>query len=198
MDKDAFRADLISRRDREPHRSAKSLALLKGLGTLPEYHRAHRLLTYVGVRSEVETIPLIREAFTAGRPVVVPVVEGRQLGWMVLRDLSILVPGRFGVLEPRHGHIASEDRTVPTGGDLLLVPGVGFDRAGRRLGYGGGYYDRVLTEWPQLDHVALGFECQMVDTLPTTEADRSVRCLQTETDCYRWDEDQETGEHSAR
>ncbi len=93
-----------------------------------------------------------------------------------LTDWNELEPGVFGILEIHH-----KDRvTHPLNNiDLIIVPGVAFDKSGYRLGYGGGYYDSLLTIYPK-PSIGLSYECQLVDEVPCDPHDQPVDKIITE------------------
>ncbi|HDI12518.1 MAG TPA: 5-formyltetrahydrofolate cyclo-ligase [Hadesarchaea archaeon] len=163
---------------------AKSRRIKKLLFELPEFDQAKTVAFYVAKREshEVETEEMIKETLKLGKRVLVPVVDGAKILFSDLRDYdSELAPGTFGVPEPK----PLFRRPVPVSeSDLIVVPGVAFDCRGYRLGYGGGYYDRLLREAsltrPSLSSVGLGYELQIVEKLPVTAEDVPVDILVTE------------------
>ncbi len=92
-----------------------------------------------------------------------------------------LVPGAFGVSEPPRPLRATE----LAAGEPLLVPGLGFDRCGQRLGRGGGYYDRLLAAHPTCFALGVAFGCQLVDRLPVDPWDRPVTAVLTDRELLR-------------
>lgn len=133
---------------------------------------------YVSLPDEVETWRLIEYMLEHGKHVVVPRVSGARLQLAEVRDPARdLAPGAFGVWEPRRG----TRRTVPLRDlDLVLVPGLAFDRAGNRLGRGRGYFDRLLARAPRSLHtIGLCFRFQLLDRLPTNAHDRPVHAVLT-------------------
>jgi 5-formyltetrahydrofolate cyclo-ligase len=112
-----------------------------------------------------------------GARVLLPVVppEGRELSWAV--DTGRLAPGRYGLLEPVGPRLgATAVGTV----DIVVVPALGVDRRGVRLGRGGGYYDRALRHArPDAVIVALVFDDEFVDELPAEPHDRPVTAVVT-------------------
>ncbi len=162
----------------------KSRRIKKLLFELPEFDQAATVAFYVAKRDshEVETEEMIKESLNTGKRVLVPVVDGAQLLFSELRDYdSELAPGTFGVPEPK----PQLRRPVPLSeSDLIVVPGVAFDCRGYRLGYGGGYYDRLLREIsltkPSLTSAGLGYEFQIVEKLPVTADDVPIDILVTE------------------
>jgi len=183
--KQILRTELLGRRSAEPDREEKSAVIVASLCRHPDFVAARMIFTYVGVGSEVITGPLVTEALHQGKRVAVPVVEDTLLGWFEVQDLQELVPHRFGLMEPLGGVIPADRRRTARDADLFVVPGVGFDRRGGRLGYGRGYYDRVLAAHPSIPHVATGFCCQVVPEVPMGPGDVRIRALQTE--AWLWD-----------
>jgi 5-formyltetrahydrofolate cyclo-ligase len=164
----------------------KSARIKKLLFGLSEFTMAKTIAFYVAKQAgrEVETEEMIKESLMAGKRVLVPIVDkaARKIFFSELRDYdSELAPGEFDILEPK----PSYRRLVPaTESDLMIVPALVFDLQGHRLGYGGGYYDRLLRELasikPSLPFVGLAYELQVVDKLPKTSRDVPVNILVTE------------------
>jgi len=164
----------------------KSARIKKLLFGLSEFTRAKTIAFYVAKQAsrEVETEEMIKESLTAGKRVLVPIVDkaAGKIFFSELQDYdSELAPGAFDILEPK----PSCRRLVPaTESDLMIVPALVFDLQGHRLGYGGGYYDRLLRELasikPSLPFVGLAYELQVVDKLPKTSRDVPVNILVTE------------------
>ena len=164
----------------------KSARIKKLLFGLSEFTRAKTIAFYVAKQAsrEVETEEIIKESLTAGKRVLVPIVDkaAGKIFFSELQDYdSELAPGAFDILEPK----PSCRRLVPaTESDLMIVPALVFDLQGHRLGYGGGYYDRLLRELasikPSLPFVGLAYELQVVDKLPKTSRDVPVNILVTE------------------
>jgi len=145
------------------------LALADGAGTV---------MVYVSKPPEVETAGLIDALLSAGKRVVVPIIEKerRTLRLSYLTDRSVLVESTFDVPEP----IGSEMPASPDDLDLIVVPVVGFDRTGSRIGYGAGYYDRFLSRAPDVPVVGAAFSCQEVPSVPCEAFDRRMDRVVTE------------------
>ena len=186
-EKTRLRREALARREAETGRRERSRAVVARILSLPEYHDAGLVSVFVGVGSEVETIPLIESALAAAKRVAVPWVDGRELRLFVLSSLGELAPAPFGLLEPPPDLRADESRSVqPSEVDLFIVPGVAFDRRGGRLGHGRGYYDGLLTRARKgATFIAAAFECQMVDAVPMTERDVFLDAVATERMLYR-------------
>ena len=146
------------------------------------YQGADCLALYSAVSNEVLTEEVALQAISCGKQVVYPRVSGAGLEFVAIQDLAELVAGTFGVLEPQGGRLVDVAAI-----DVLLVPGVAFDRDGHRLGYGKGYYDRTLAECPASSvHIGLAYDFQLIDALPVGEHDRPVSVLMTESCTLRF------------
>lgn len=182
-DRARLRREARERRDREPDRAAKSLHIHRRVHALPELAQSRTVCSYIGIGSEVATLPLVAELLAGNHTVVVPVCRGDELALVSLVSVGELVStGRFGLLEPPAKLAALPARTRPADAiDLFLVPGVAFDREGNRLGYGRGYYDRLLAgARPDAALVGLAFECQLVPRIPREPHDVQVDRIVTE------------------
>ena len=136
------------------------------------------VMVFTSKEKEVNTRPLIMALFGQGNPVVVPIIvkEDYSLRLSYLRDFSALVPSTFGVPEP----IGSEIPAAADDIDTIILPMLGFDRKGGRIGYGAGYYDRFLSKTPGLRKIGIAFACQEVDSLPVDENDIRMDYIITE------------------
>ncbi len=139
--------------------------------------RAQRIYCYVDYNHEVCTRALIEAAWKAGKAVAVPKVEGRDLVFYRLDRFSSLAPGYYGILEPVEGEAVNWDDA------LMIMPGVAFDRTAHRIGYGGGFYDRFLEHRP-MQKIALAFEFQIFEELPSEETDIMPDAVYTEENVY--------------
>ena len=129
---------------------------------------------------EMDTTPLLEEAWAKGKTVLFPVCSETVPGKMRFAPCSCpeeLHPGKFGIPEPVAPH-AKEEATP----DLFIVPGVAFDVTGLRLGMGGGYYDRLLALPCHADAVRVGFaySFQIVNSLPKDAWDVPVHAVCTD------------------
>ena len=184
-----LRRDGLARRDAEPGREEKSAAIADRIRGFGAFRRAQVVCAYVGVKSEVATLALLEEVCGAGKRLVVPVVAGDSLALIRIVATAELAPARFGLLEPTAVVCQRPDRRVqPAEVDLVLVPGVVFDRRGGRIGYGKGYYDRLLAR-TRAGAVTLGlaFESQVVREVPMGPKDVHLQYLATEREIYHFD-----------
>lgn len=149
-DKGSLRAHYLAFRARLPRsvREAADAGIAERLLGLPQVESAPVVLAYVSFGSEVDTLGVIRTLLGQGRRVAVPRCDeaAHSMAFYEIRTLSELSPGAHGILEP----LAAGDPlgTSQMVGSVCLVPGLTFDAAGRRIGYGGGYYDRFLAFYP--------------------------------------------------
>ncbi len=159
----------------------KSSVITSKLIRLEEYRRAGTIMAYVDFRNEVQTGPIIEDALQRGKRVAVPVtdVANKKITPSLVKNYpEDLEPGTWGIPEPKPGLV----RPIPPGEiDMVIVPGVAFDTAGNRLGYGGGFYDRFLPETaPGCVYVALAYEIQIRPNVYPSEHDQPIHILVTE------------------
>ena len=158
-------------------RETLSAAICGRALVLPVFRAAGTVHAYVGVASEVRTLPLLEAAWGAGKRVVCPRIGiGARLEGRLVRSVEDLVAGPRGLREPDPDTTA----LVPAEEiDLVVVPAVGFDRHGARLGFGGGYYDRFLST-TDASRLGLAFSLQIVDRIPQGPGDEPVHWIVTE------------------
>jgi 5-formyltetrahydrofolate cyclo-ligase len=173
----ALRKLITERRDRlaDADLAALSRDVARNLFAFEPFQRARTVMFFVAFRSEVHTLPMIDRAIDAGKVVVVPVSlldEKRLLPCRIENTEQDLAAGSYGILEP------PPERRVPVLPELIdfvCLPGLGFDRRGNRLGYGGGYYDRFLESLrPDTTLAALAFSFQIVESVPAAAHDKPV------------------------
>ena len=157
---------------------ARSARIAKRLFALPEFRRARSVLFYVSKGCEVDTHAMIKKAMRMRKKVVVPVTNTKRKTLLLseLRDFSDLAPGAYGILEPGKGKI----KKVPARSlELALIPGVAFDERGARVGFGGGYFDKLLKK-VRAPIVALAFDFQVVEEIACESHDARVHKIITE------------------
>ena len=171
--KNVLRTDLLNKRDLIPSskRFQKETAIKKSLFGLEIFQNSKSILMYVSFRSEVDTISHLDEILDLGKKLIVPLVDSKlkTLTLYEIRSASELEPGYMGIHEPKAGAA----RIVNINDiDLAVIPGTGFDPKGNRLGYGGGYYDRLLADTEKhIPTIALSFEEQITDEIPAEPHD---------------------------
>lgn len=153
--------------------SALSSTLLKQLEESAAFIRAHHILLYYSLPDEVCTHAFI-EKWSKEKNILLPVVKGNDLELRQYRGKESLHIGAYHIMEPG-GPVWTNLQQI----ELSIVPGVGFDRRGHRLGRGKGYYDRLL---PQLTSYNIGicFGFQLLDAVPTEEFDITMDEVWTE------------------
>ena len=181
IEKKELRALLAQERDEIDSARAQdwSERIARRVLRLPEYERAERILCYVSARSEVGTRALMNEILRSGRALYLPRMCGRGVMEAArLYDPNALVKNRYQIEEPIGLETGKSSEM-----DLILTPGLAFDRYGARLGYGAGYYDRYLPDCRGLI-AALAFEAQMRKTLPVEAHDVLMDRIITERAVY--------------
>ncbi|MEP6657609.1 MAG: 5-formyltetrahydrofolate cyclo-ligase [Betaproteobacteria bacterium] len=160
-------------------RSSAAAAIILGLTALPSYQRARVPLLTLPFRSEWDTLPLVRHALAAGKMVALPRVDTKTRMLVLHRiddEVRDIEAGYRGIPEP----LASCPRIDAAAIDWVLVPGVAFDREGRRLGYGGGFYDRLLSLIGRaVPRVAGAYALQVTDGVPSAPHDARIDTLVT-------------------
>jgi len=181
LTKEAIREELLLKRKglslRE--KSTKDRKISLGLMSLPEFERAGVILLYHAIAGEPDLTPVFMRILREGRRLVLPKVSGRDLELIAVEDLSSLSRGAFGILQPQEG-----ERVSPMDLDVAVVPGIAFDRECYRLGFGKGYYDRLLKE-VRAPKVGVAYSFQVLDRVPRDEWDEPVSILITEEEVIR-------------
>jgi 5-formyltetrahydrofolate cyclo-ligase len=164
-----------------PERQERSRRIVSSCRGLPGFSSAGIICSYVDFREEVETAEFLAALLQEGRRVAVPVHlhgSAQPLVFAEIHALSEMVRNHFGILQPPR----ETARLVPTAAiALFLVPGLAFDPAGRRLGYGLGCYDRAFADAaPGALKVGLAFELQMLESVPSDPHDVPMDFVVTE------------------
>ena len=133
------------------------------------YKNAKTIYGYLSYNQEVRTVPMLEQALKDGKKVAVPKVYGDEMKFLYLDDLTQVEKGYAGIPEPIADEPVADDETA-----LVLMPGLAFDPAGHRIGYGGGFYDKFLAAEPNHPTLALCYEFQMLPALDTEEHDIPV------------------------
>jgi 5-formyltetrahydrofolate cyclo-ligase len=170
----------LLKQQKEDDQRRRSEAIRRKVFRLTAFRRAKTVCCYVALPYEVQTWRMIEAMLSQGKRVVVPLTQPRSRR---LRLSEVQDPGReltrgtFGVLEPHPWAV----RPVPLRDvDLVLVPGLAFDRFGHRLGHGHGYFDRFLARVPKTTPtVGLAFRFQLLDRLPVAWHDLAVQKVLT-------------------
>ena len=173
-------------RKNQPDKDDVSRAIVGSFMDLPEYAAAQTVMFYIDVRDEVRTRHSLPEAIQSGKRIVVPYCVDGELELFHLESMDELDVGMYKILEPKQElrSVASK-RLQATDLDLIMVPGVAFDKQGGRTGHGKGYYDKLL-EHARLETplVALAFECQIFPEIPCEQPDIYMDKVVTEAAVY--------------
>jgi 5-formyltetrahydrofolate cyclo-ligase len=171
--KKAIREQAHANRNAQPDKDELSKLICRKLVELPEYRAARTVLYYVDVRSEVRTRHYLPEALSHEKTIVVPYCVEGELELFHLENMDELAVGMYRILEPKPElRGLAHKRPAVESLDLVVVPGVAFDRTGARMGHGFGYYDKLLHRArPDAPLVALAFECQLFAEVPTEAHD---------------------------
>lgn len=181
LDKKELRKAMIKNRDNLnlDEREVSDKLILQTLIKSDVYKKSTNIFTFINYGSEVETKEFINIALNEGKNIFVPkTVKGtRNMKAVKINSLDNLKPDNWGILEPEsfNGEIDKENL------DLVIVPGVIFDRDGNRMGYGGGYYDIYFANLKsKVNKIALAYDIQVIEYLLTEEHDVSVDAIITE------------------
>lgn len=154
---------------------AASKTICDSIMSLKDYSEAEIILGYYSTRNEVCLSRLFKDAIESGRRVYLPrVIDKTEMRFYIYRSDEDLAPGSFGIMEPCSEEFF--DMTDPGNPKILMiVPGVAFDKAGNRLGYGGGYYDRFIEKMKNsgtsFSTVMAAYSMQMVEEIPVIDTD---------------------------
>jgi len=173
-----------------PEQRKAAQQLYRQLAQHPLFRRARRIALYLPNDGEIDPSPLMHEAWRRGKTLYLPVLSRwpqQQMRFQQVQAQERLVPNRFRIAEPRPERAK---QAAAWSLDLLLMPLVGFDAQGGRLGMGGGFYDRCLafkTRQPRLKPVLLGLAhaCQQVDRLPLEAWDIPLQAIVTDQAWYQ-------------
>ncbi len=189
MQKQTLRKEILTLRENQTPAEIieKNKQIFDILANWQVFKSADAVLIYMDFRSEVQTRQIVDYCLENNKDVIVPVVkqDTKQIVLVAVDNDTTFVKSKLGILEP-----VIEKDSVRTlyDIDLVLAPGVAFDQAGNRLGYGGGYYDRLLAAHSEIRHLikvyGLAFDCQLVDDVPTDKTDCKMDGVITEKQIY--------------
>lgn len=187
--KQQLRQSIIAAREKlaAPERMRLSRAVIGSALDLPAYRQAQTVLGYLNFGAELAAELWVQQALADGKRVLLPRVNraSKHLDLYQVRDLQRdVAPGLWGIREPVVEHCIKEE--APGTVDFILLPGVAFTRRGARLGYGGGFYDKLLAHMPHRPTLVAGaFDLQVVPEIPQEDTDRKVEWLVTEHETIR-------------
>ncbi|MBC7815297.1 MAG: 5-formyltetrahydrofolate cyclo-ligase [Planctomycetaceae bacterium] len=184
--KQLIREQAHANRNAQPDKDEISRRTVASFMAQPEYAAARAVMFYVDVRSEVRTRNDLEAALQTGKKIVVPYCVDGELELFHLESMDELELGMYRILEPKAGlRLLAAKRVEVEELDLIMVPGVAFDRRGGRTGHGKGYYDKLLEHArPDTPLIALAFECQLFPEIPMQSHDIFMDKVVTESVVY--------------
>ena len=142
---------------------AQSEKIMRQLEQHPDFINAQKIMLYSSLPDEVQTQAFIKK-WRHHKRIILPTVVGDDIIPVELADETGFAVGDFNILEPQNDAYTGDF-------DLIVVPGVAFDRHGNRLGRGKGYYDRFLCQHQKVKKIGICFDFQLVDNVPVEETD---------------------------
>ena len=161
----------------EKERKEQDENIMEKLRGISELKASKCIFAYIGIDYEIRTEKIIEAMLFEGKTVCVPLCHGKgRMDAIKITSMSELSPGRYGIPEPPK----DGEKVIPSEIDAILVPGVAFDEKGKRLGRGGGYYDRFMECAENAVKIALCREVNLLSCVPCEEHDQSVDIVVTE------------------
>ena len=185
--KQKLREQAHANRNAQADKDGLSKIICDRFMSMPEYTAATTVMFYIDVRSEVRTRHALPDALKSGKRIIVPWCNDQgELELFHLTNMDELAIGMYKILEPKPELRRLPEKVVQaTDLDVVMVPGVAFDRRGGRMGHGKGYYDKLLQHArPAAPLVALAFECQLFPEIPVADHDIFMDDIITETTIY--------------
>lgn len=185
--KDEIRKAAHAARRAQENKDGVSTVITDRVQALDVYQNARTVMYYVDVRDEVRTRQALPQAIQSDKRIVIPYCVDGELELFWLESMDELEEGAYRILEPRAELREVADKRIAVEElDLILVPGVAFDREGGRTGHGKGYYDKLLEHAkPTTPLVALAFECQIFAEIPMQSHDIFMDLVVTEKATYQ-------------
>lgn len=178
MDKKSLRKHFSALR-RQNYTLEKCDAITEKILTGREYNTCSQLFVYSSYNYEADTQKIIDNCLDTGKKIALPYVtdKAHTMVFVYIKDKKELVKNKYGIYEPVFDlkNIAVSDENT-----FIIVPGLAFDRQKNRLGYGGGYYDKYLSENTYMQALGIGFQCQLIPQLETEITDIKLDMIMTE------------------
>lgn len=172
MDKKELRKKYTKVRADVEDKEGKDRLIRKNLRQLDIYKKAKSIFVFISYKSEVDTRGIIEDILADGKKLLVPLVKGSEMIAVEVKGIDDLEPNKMGILEPKSGQEVTDV-------DLTITPGLAFDKAGYRLGYGGGYYDKFFAKVDTV-RMGIGYSDQYVESLVHEDYDKALEYLLTE------------------
>lgn len=176
MSKEAIRRTIIAKRTAQAflQKDKNDKAITRRLKNMPSFKRAKVFFTYLSHTGEVSTDALIKQFFDK-KKIVVPVVRNKRIKVCDLKFCGKFKSGKFGIREPKDCVFTDDPESI----DVVIIPGIAFDKTGHRIGFGGGYFDRFLKKI-HCTTIGLAYEFQIVEKVPAKKYDVAVDYIVTE------------------
>lgn len=172
MDKKELRKKYTKVRADVEDKEGKDRLIRENLRQLDIYKKAKSVFIFISYKSEVDTRGIIEDILADGKKLLVPLVKGSEMIAVEVKGIDDLEPNKMGILEPKSGDEVTDV-------DLTITPGLAFDKAGYRLGYGGGYYDKFFAKVNTV-RMGIGYSDQYVENLVHEDYDKALEYLLTE------------------
>jgi len=155
----------------------KSRIIQKKLEEYPLFQKSGNILFYVSYGHEVFTHDLIKKSLQIKKNVLVPRSNTKtfMIDPIMINNWTDLMKGAYGILEP-----SRQNNNISNHINLIILPGIGFDIRGNRLGHGKGYYDRLIEKNPKAALIALAYDFQIVNSIPINSHDKQVDMIISE------------------
>ena len=177
MDKKELRKQIRAAKKAVPfyEKCSRSAPIMQQVESLPQFKEAQTVLLYWSMEDEVQTHDFVNRWYKE-KTLLLPCVDGDDLRLRQYTGPECLKEGeQFGIGEPTGPEFTDLERV-----EMIIVPGVAFDRTGNRMGRGRGFYDRLLKSTPRAFKVGVAFNFQMVDRVPTEDFDVPMDAVLTE------------------
>lgn len=150
----------------------KSRAIIRRIEELPAFRQAHTVMLFYPIQNEPDLRPLL-ERYRREKTLLLPVAREQVIEMRPYEGMDRMKAGGFGIMEPMGEAYTDEP-------DLIIIPGMAFDRLLHRMGRGAGYYDRFLPKYPGAYKVAVAYDLQVVEHVPTDAFDIRMDAVVTE------------------
>ncbi len=157
---------------------AKSRSVIEKVMGLSEFKAADNIYTYVSYNQEVDTHDFIKKCLNMGKNIFVPKIYDKIIKFHKINDFELLIRGKYGILEPSNDFLEEWNNVD----GVMIMPGLAFDRAFNRAGYGGGFYDRFLEVHRNLKTIGVCFDFQVVESIETDDYDYKPDIIVSESD----------------
>ena len=188
--KDEIRSDIKAMRKTLVYEEKSKLdkLIFEKLVETEQYRKAKGIFIFVSLGDEVDTHNIIRKAFQDKKQIYVPKVISKKEGMVAveIKSLEELKPGVMGILEPENTKMNEGNYEF----DLAIIPGLAFDKAGGRLGYGGGFYDKFVNKLGNCELIAIGYQFQIINKVPMEDHDVRIHGIITDSNFYYFKEDE--------